>query len=59
MWAGPRWVPLDAPHPFRAEGAAGPLERPEAGERPPNVVALDQVDRDGQAVLGGGVDQVQ
>jgi uncharacterized cupin superfamily protein len=44
MWCGPRWVPLDSPHPFRAEGAAGPLERPEAGERPPNVVALDQVD---------------
>ncbi len=44
MWCGPRWVPLDSPHPFLAEGAAGPLERPEAGERPPNVVALDQVD---------------
>ena len=29
MWCGPRWVPLDAPHPFRAEGLAGPLERPE------------------------------
>jgi uncharacterized cupin superfamily protein len=44
MWCGPRWVPVDSPHPFRAEGAAGPLERPEPGERPPNVVALDQVD---------------
>jgi uncharacterized cupin superfamily protein len=43
MWCGPRWVPVDSPHPFRAEGAAGPLERPDAGERPANVVALDQV----------------
>jgi uncharacterized cupin superfamily protein len=43
MWCGPRWVPLDAPHPFRAEGLAGPLERPEvdpARPRPANVVAL-------------------
>src|SRR5205807_762695 len=39
MWCGPRWVPVDSPHPFRAEGAAGPLERPLAGERPPNVVS--------------------
>lgn len=23
MWCGPRWVPLDSPHPFRAEGLAG------------------------------------
>ena len=43
MWCGPRWVPVDAPHPFRAEGQAGPLERPEPGERPANVVALDAV----------------
>jgi uncharacterized cupin superfamily protein len=44
MWAGPRWVPLDAPHPFRAEGLAGPLERPvvdPAQPRPANVVGLD------------------
>jgi uncharacterized cupin superfamily protein len=40
MWCGPRWVPLDSPHPFRAEGLAGALERPEPGERPGNVVAL-------------------
>ena len=44
MWAGPRWVPLDSPHPFRAEGLAGPLERPEPGPRPANVVALDEAD---------------
>jgi uncharacterized cupin superfamily protein len=44
MWCGPRWVPVDAPHPFKAEASAGPLERPEAGERPANVVALDAVD---------------
>ena len=23
MFCGPRWVPLDSPHPFRAEGLAG------------------------------------
>jgi uncharacterized cupin superfamily protein len=44
MWCGPRWVPLDSPHPFRAEGLAGPLERPAPGERPANVVALGDVD---------------
>ncbi len=43
MWAGPRWVPLDAPHPFKAEAAAGPLSRPEPGPRPENVVALADV----------------
>ncbi|MHB8657394.1 MAG: cupin domain-containing protein [Solirubrobacteraceae bacterium] len=42
MWCGPRWVPLDAPHPFEAEAAAGPLERPAPGERPGNVIALEQ-----------------
>jgi len=46
MWAGPRWVPLDSPHPFRAEGLAGPLERPEAGARPANVINLTEVDAD-------------
>ncbi len=44
MWCGPRWVPVDSPHPFKAEGDAGPLERPEPGERPGNVVALADVD---------------
>lgn len=44
MWCGPRWVPLDAPHPFRAEALAGPLERPEPSDRPGNVVALAGVD---------------
>jgi uncharacterized cupin superfamily protein len=46
MWAGPRWVPLDTPHPFRAEGLAGPLERPVVDPdqpRPANVVGLDDV----------------
>jgi uncharacterized cupin superfamily protein len=37
-------VPVDSPHPFRAEGEAGPLERPEPGERPTNVIALTDVD---------------
>jgi uncharacterized cupin superfamily protein len=44
MWCGPRWVPLDGPHPFRAEGEAGPLERPDPGERPANVVSLQGVE---------------
>jgi uncharacterized cupin superfamily protein len=47
MWAGPRWVPLDAPHPFRAEGLAGPLERPLVDpdqRRPANVVGLQDVE---------------
>lgn len=43
MWAGPRWVPLDAPHPFKAEAAAGALPRPAPGPRPANVVALAHV----------------
>lgn len=43
MWCGPRWVPVDAPHPFEAEAQAGPLERPEPGERPANVVATGDV----------------
>jgi uncharacterized cupin superfamily protein len=49
MWCGPRWVPLDSPHPFRAEGLAGPLERPEidpARLRTDNVVSLDDVTAD-------------
>ena len=37
-------MPVDSPHPFRAEGEAGPLERPEPGERPTNVIALTDVD---------------
>ena len=47
MWAGARWVPLDAPHPFSAEAAAGPL-RVEAvdpgAERPSNVVRVSDCD---------------
>jgi uncharacterized cupin superfamily protein len=44
FWAGQRWIPADAPHPFEAEAAAGPLEAPEPeAERPPNVVALADV----------------
>jgi uncharacterized cupin superfamily protein len=43
MWCGPRWVPLESPHPFKAEAAAGPLPRPEPGPRPGNVVALEHV----------------
>jgi uncharacterized cupin superfamily protein len=43
MWCGPRWVPVDSPHPFTAEAQAGSLERPEPGERPANVIAADRV----------------
>jgi uncharacterized cupin superfamily protein len=49
MWCGPRWVPLDSPHPFAAEGLAGPLERPEvdpAAPRPGHIVALADVELD-------------
>lgn len=44
MWAGAHWVPVDAPHPFAAEVAAGALEvpAPEA-ERPATSVALADV----------------
>lgn len=45
MWCGPRWVPVDAPHPFKAEGMAGPLERPSPGPRPENVVTVADLDR--------------
>ncbi len=47
MWCGPRWVPLDSPHPFAAEGRVGPLERPEVDPgrpRPSHVVALADLD---------------
>jgi uncharacterized cupin superfamily protein len=43
MWCGPRWVPLDAPHPFEAEARAGALPRPAPTSRPVNVVALADV----------------
>jgi uncharacterized cupin superfamily protein len=43
MWAGPRWVPLDGPHPFKAEALAGPVPRPAPGPRPDNVVHLRDV----------------
>ena len=57
MWCGPRWVPLDAPHPFRAEALAGALERPAPTARPANVVALADLDagsRPGAAVRALG-----
>ena len=44
MWAAPHWVPVDGPHPFEAEIAAGPLPVPEPEpERPRTIVALDEV----------------
>lgn len=47
MFCGPRWVPVDRPHPFHAEGLAGPLERPQvepSAPRPAHVVALHDLD---------------
>jgi uncharacterized cupin superfamily protein len=45
MWAGPRWLPLDGPHPFEAEAALGPLERPRPEpERPPWIAGFDDVE---------------
>jgi uncharacterized cupin superfamily protein len=48
MWAAPRWLPLDGPHPFEAEAALGPLAPPEpvdpAEERPPWIVGLTDVE---------------
>jgi uncharacterized cupin superfamily protein len=54
MWCGPRWVPLDSPHPFRAEGLAGPLQRPNADPgvpRPGHIVALANVEPGRYGVL--------
>lgn len=48
MWAAPRWLPLDGPHPFEAEAAVGPLELPApvdpADERPRWIVAPGDVE---------------
>jgi uncharacterized cupin superfamily protein len=45
MFAGPHRVPVDAPHPFDAEAAAGPLHAPEPeARRPATIVALDDVE---------------
>ncbi|WP_205699241.1 cupin domain-containing protein [Conexibacter sp. SYSU D00693] len=40
---GPHWIPADLEHPYAAEVAAGPLEVPLPGDRPPNVIALGDV----------------
>ncbi len=53
FWAGPHWLPAEAPNPFAAEAACGPLELPEpTAERPAGIVALADApakpaDRDG------------
>lgn len=58
MWARPRWLPLDAPHPFEAEAAAGPLEVPEPEtRRPPAIVALADVEERPQRI--GATDHVR
>ena len=44
MFAGPHRVPVDAPHPFDAEAAAGALDVPAPqAERPATIVALGEV----------------
>lgn len=44
FWLGARWVPADGPHPFKAELAAGPIERPAPeAQRPPTIVHRDDV----------------
>ena len=45
-WAGSRWLPPGAPHPFDAEPPAGELPPP--SPRPPTLVALDDVQEDVQ-----------
>jgi uncharacterized cupin superfamily protein len=58
FWAGPRWIPADAPHPFEAEAGAGPLERGEPlHERPANVVGL--ADLEPEEFRGGDVASVR
>lgn len=42
-FAGPRWMPADGPHPFRAEAAAGPLALPAEVQRPAHVSRADTV----------------
>lgn len=45
MRVGPRWLPAEVDEPYAAEEAAGPLPLPAAPtpERPPTIVALDEV----------------
>lgn len=45
FWLGARWVPADGPHPFKAELAAGPIERPAPeAARPASIVHRDDVE---------------
>jgi len=45
MFAGPHRVPVDAPHPFDAEAAAGALDVPDPEpRRPATIVALEDVE---------------
>jgi uncharacterized cupin superfamily protein len=48
-WLAPRWLPPDAPDPFAAEAAAGPLALPEPEPgRPPTIINLDEGERSEQ-----------
>lgn len=58
MWMAPRWIPPDGPHPWEAEVAAGPLDVPEPqDERPPNIVAFDDVEPERQDLPGHRVEE--
>ncbi len=53
FWLGPRWVPADGPHPFKAELAAGPLERPAPSpERPATILHVDEAQWETYAQAG-------
>lgn len=46
FWLGPRWSPADAPPPFTADAALGPLPLAEpTAERPGSIVATDDCER--------------
>jgi uncharacterized cupin superfamily protein len=43
FWLGARWSPADAPHPFAADAALGPLEVPDPSPRPDTIVNLRDI----------------
>jgi uncharacterized cupin superfamily protein len=47
MWAAKRWLPADAPHPFAADAALGPLDvpAPEPCPAPAHAPATTRLDR--------------
>lgn len=44
FWAGKRWIPADAPHPFYADAELDPLDvPPPVAERPPTILRVEDV----------------